>query len=105
MKPVIPRAAARIDVDMALDHYRLEAGDDVALRFVDALQHTYRLIAARPGLGSPRFAHELDLPELRYRKVGRFPYLLFYIERADHIDLWRMLHARRDIASWMTIDR
>jgi len=50
MNPVIARAAARTDVEMALDHYRQEARDDVALRFVDALQHTYGLIAVRPGL-------------------------------------------------------
>lgn len=105
MKPVIPRAAAWTDVDMAIDHYRQEAGDDLALRFVDALQHAYRLVATRPGIGSLRFSHELDVPDLRCRKVGRFPYLLFYIERADHIDLWRVLHARRDIPAWMTVER
>ena len=45
MKPVIPSALARRDVDEAVDHYAREAGEDVALRFVAALRDGYRLIA------------------------------------------------------------
>jgi toxin ParE1/3/4 len=33
--------------------------------------------------------------------LWRFPYLVFYLERADCIDVWRVLHAQRDIPSWM----
>jgi toxin ParE1/3/4 len=49
-------------------------------------------------------AHELGLPGLRSRSVGRFPYLIFYVEQPDHIDVWRILHARRDIAEWLGAD-
>ena len=24
--------------------------------------------------------------------VDRFPYLVFYVERVDHVDVWRVLH-------------
>lgn len=96
-KPVIPRALARQDVEIALDHYAEVAGPDIALNFVGALETAFRAIAAKPGAGSPRFAHELELPGLRTRRIGRFPYLIFYIERGDHIDVWRILHDRRDI--------
>lgn len=101
MKPVIPSALARRDVDEAVDHYAREAGEDVALRFVAALRDGYRLIAQRPATGSPRFGHELDLPGLRHRRLRRFPYLVFYIERDDCIEIWRVLHAQRDISDWM----
>ena len=97
MKPVIPRALARRDVDDAIDYYAEEAGEGVALRFIDALRDAYRLISNRPASGSPRFGLELDLPGLRSRKLRRFPYLVFYVERPDHIDVWRVLHAQRDI--------
>jgi toxin ParE1/3/4 len=73
----------------------------VALRFVDALQDAYRVISVRPASGSPRYAHELDLPGLRSRRLVRFPYMIFYLERSDHIDVWRVLHVQRDIASWI----
>ena len=101
MKAVIPRALARQDVDDAIDYYAGEAGEDIALRFVDALRDAYRVISSRPASGSPRFAQQLELPGLRSRKLRRFPYLVFYIERPDHIDVWRVLHAQRDIPNWM----
>jgi len=28
-----------------------------------------------------------------------YPHLVFYVERADHIDVWRVLHGERDIPS------
>jgi len=33
--------------------------------------------------------------------VKRFPYLAFYVERADHVDVWRVLHGARDIPAWL----
>jgi toxin ParE1/3/4 len=100
-KAVVPRERAHRDVEMAVDYYRREAGPDVALGFVDALEALYRLIADHPRIGSPRYAHELDLPGLRCRSLDRFPYLVFYVERAGHIDILRVLDARRDIPAWL----
>ena len=102
-KPVIPRALAQRDVEGAVDHYADQAGADVAVKFVDALRDAYRAIAARPATGTPRYGHELEVPGLRSRKVARFPFLIFYLEREDHIDVWRVLHAQRDIASWLSV--
>ncbi len=100
-KPIVSRALALRDVEHAQDHYADEAGIDMALRFVDALEATYRAISSRPATSSPRYAHELDLPGLRTRKLARFPYLVFYIDKGDHVDVWRVLHARQDVAAWM----
>ena len=50
-----------------------------------------------PELGSLRFAFELDLPGIRSMRVDKFPYVLFYLVRSDHLDVVRMLHASRDI--------
>jgi toxin ParE1/3/4 len=101
-KPVILRALARRDADEAIDYYAAQVGPDIAIRFVDALEKAYRLVSIRPTTGSPRYAHELDLPGLRSRKLAGFPYLVFYLEHEDHIDVWRVLHAQRDIPLWMT---
>jgi toxin ParE1/3/4 len=100
-KPILPREQARRDVETAIDHYVDEAGPGTALGFIDALQAAYRMIADHPGAGSPRYGHELALPGLRSRRLKRYPFLVFYIECADHIDVWRVLHAQRDIPSWM----
>ena len=84
-----------------MDYYAREAGEGVALGFIDAVESAYHAIARRPQSGSPRYAHELSLPGLRSRGLNRYPYLVFYIERGTHIDVWRVLHAHRDIPPWM----
>ena len=96
-KPIVPRASAERNIDDAIDRYLDEAGEDVALAFVDALERTFEHIAHHPATGSPRYRHELDLPGLRSWPLKRHPYLVFYIEREDHVDVWRVLHGERDI--------
>ena len=100
-KPVVLRERAQRDIDEAIEHYLTEAGPAVGLDFVDALEDTRRQIGERPASGSPRHAHELDIPGLRFRSVGRFPYLVFYVEREADIDVWRVLHGARDVPAWM----
>jgi toxin ParE1/3/4 len=100
-KPLAPRERALRDVEEAALHYAREAGEKIALAFVDAAETTYRAIAAYPALGSTRYAYELGIPDLRCRQVKRFPYLIFYIERDDRIEIWRLLHAKSDIPAWM----
>jgi toxin ParE1/3/4 len=99
--PVIPRELARQDAELAIDHYLGEAGRDAALGFIDALEAAYALIGANPAVGSPRWGHELNLPGLRSSKLARYPYLVFFMVRDDHVDVWRILHAQRDIPSWL----
>lgn len=100
-KPVLPRALARRDVQAAVDYHLREAGRIVALGFIDALETVYRSISAHPAAGSPRYANELALPGLRSRALKHYPYIVFYIERDDRIDVWRVLHAQSDIPAWM----
>ena len=96
-KPVVLRVRAQRDVEEAADYYRAESGAALAIRFVAALEVVTRAIARHPAAGSPRYAHELNLPGLRTRMFKHFPYLVFYMERDGHIELWRVLHAKRDI--------
>jgi len=96
-KPLIRRSAVRRDELDAVAYYAREAGLEVALRFNEALRDTYRAIAERPGSGSPRYGDLLAMSRLRSRPVGRFPYFVFYMEHEEHIEVWRVLHAKRDI--------
>lgn len=102
VKPVVPRARAREDVDAALDHYLREAGPDIALAFIDALEGAYGFIGGSPAAGSPRWAHDLNLPGLRSLRLKGFPWIVFYIDLEQHVDVWRVLHAKRDIPRWMS---
>ena len=96
-KPVQLRERAAADVDEALDHYLATAATGVAVGFISALERTMASISRNPRIGSSRFSYELDIPELRARHLGRFPYVAFYVEYDSHIDVWRILHGRRDI--------
>ncbi|MCY4485248.1 MAG: type II toxin-antitoxin system RelE/ParE family toxin [Spirochaetaceae bacterium] len=90
-KPVVPRASAIRDVDEA----------QAALAFIDELEEAYRHIAQYPASGSSRYASELDVPGLRSWPLRRYPYVVFYRAQGGHIDVWRVLHGRRDIAAWL----
>ncbi|MFM9865037.1 MAG: type II toxin-antitoxin system RelE/ParE family toxin [Micropepsaceae bacterium] len=100
-KPIVLRDKAISDVEEAIAYYAHEAGPKIALGFVDALEQAYGHIARHPGSGSPRLAHELDLPGLRVWPLRRSPHLVFYIELDEHIDVWRILHGARDIPEWL----
>lgn len=101
LKPVIPREQANQDVDEAVAFYLGEGAEQAALAFIDALEEAYVHIRQMPASGSPRYAHELNLPGLRCWPLNRHPYLIFYVETEDRIDVWRVLHGQRDIPAWM----
>ena len=103
MKPkaVVPRERANRDVDEAINYYLIENAPEAALRFIEALEQAYGHIGRPPNTGSSRYASELNLPGLRFWPLKRYPHLLSYLERSDHIDVWRVLHGQRDIPAWM----
>ena len=103
VKPVVPRALANQDVDEAIAYYLGDGGAQAAIGFVDALEKAYTHIGRNPATGSPRYAHELNLPGLRSWPITRHPYLVFYTEHNKRIDVWRVLHGRRDIPAWMQV--
>lgn len=101
-KPVRLRHAAVADVDAAVDHYLAEARADVAHRFVTTVERATISIGKTPRRGSLRFAYDLEIPDLRCWPLTRYPYLIFYVEHADHVDVLRLLHTRRDIPATLT---
>ena len=120
-KPVELRQLAADDIDAALSYYRREAGESLATRFVDAraalgsaptaetageslatrfvdaLETELSHLSRHPLIGSLRYSYELNIPALRSWPLKAFPYIVFYIDRAEFVDVWRVLHARRDI--------
>jgi toxin ParE1/3/4 len=34
-------------------------------------------------------------------RFAKFPYLVFYLEREDHVDVLEVLHGKRDIPVWL----
>lgn len=101
LRPVVPRAQAQRDIEAAIADYLAEGPEQAAIGFVDAMEQTFVHIGRYPASGSPRYAHELNLPGLRCWPLKRYPYLVFHVERDDHVDVWRILHGQRDIPAWM----
>ena len=97
-KPVIRRAVADNDIDDAIRYYDNHS-IQTAFGFIDELQRSYQRISAQPPIGSPRHGYELALPGLLSRKLDKYPYIVFYYDHNDHIDVWRILHEKRDIPS------
>lgn len=95
---------AEHDIDEIISYYLKESAEQAAYGFIDALEVAYAHISRNPATGSPRYANALSLPGLRFWPLTRYPYLVFYAERVDHIDVWRVLHSHRDIPAWMAED-
>ena len=103
-RKVVLREKAERDVDDAINFCIAEGGSDVALRFVDELERALQHIAAHPDSGSGRYSTELDIPQLHHWPMRRFPYLIFYVFGVETVDVWRVLHAKRDIPQSMHND-
>ena len=105
VRRVVPRRKAERDIDDAINYDYGEGGADLALTFIDALESAFRHLAAHAESGSPRYAIELDLPGLRYWALEQFPYLIFYVETDNAVDVWRALHGKRDVPSTMQLEQ
>ncbi|MBU1348262.1 MAG: type II toxin-antitoxin system RelE/ParE family toxin [Alphaproteobacteria bacterium] len=88
---------AREDVRSALDFYLVEAGEAVALAFIEAVDTAFQHVAEMPMTGSSRLGQEVGLPGLRSWPLKRFPYHVFYFDHGDRITVWRVLHSQRDL--------
>ena len=85
-----------LEIFVYLGQNSLTAAD----RFFESAEKTLVNLAAMPFLGSPWDSDNPDYATLRYFPVRRFrKYLLFYRPIDNGIEVIRVLHASRDIAS------
>lgn len=96
-KSVVRRGAADRNAREAVDHYVAEASAAVARGFIDALEAAYRHIGRYPASGSPRHALLLRIAGLRTWPLQTCPYVVFYFEHDDRVEIWRVLHGQRDL--------
>ena len=97
VKTVRLRQLAAADLDDVSEYYRHEAGEQTALDFIDTVERGMNRISRSPLVGSLQFAYELAIPDLRAWPLQRFPYVVFYVVTDHEIDVWRILHTRRDL--------
>jgi len=97
VKPAIQRALAQQDIRSTFDYYLSVASAEAAAGFVREMDACMQRIEHYPAAGALRYAELLNVEGLRCAVVERFPYLVFYFERADYLDIVRVLHQHRDI--------
>jgi toxin ParE1/3/4 len=92
------RPLADRDIDGQVAYLAQEAGETVALRFLDAMERTFSTLAEQPALGSLRLLDETRLEGTRVLPVAGFrKVLVFYVTSGDTIEVLRVLHGARDI--------
>ncbi|MCO6545511.1 MAG: type II toxin-antitoxin system RelE/ParE family toxin [Gilliamella sp.] len=99
-KMLIYQRKAEQDVEQAIDYYT-EKSKALGNKFYHELLKAYSHISDHPAIGSNRFAHELNIPNLKTWALTDFPYIIFYIEKAEYIHIYRVLHSSQQIPSWM----
>jgi len=77
-------------------YYRTEAGARVATKLVDAMKKALHALEQQPGVGSPAIGQELGIDGLRAWRVPGFPLSFWYLERADHVLVVRLVGQRQD---------
>jgi plasmid stabilization system protein ParE len=55
------RPAAREDILRQYEYYLIEADDEVAVRFLIAVQSTIARVCGQPGIGAPKVLRNLKL--------------------------------------------
>lgn len=103
-KRVILSARCGSDIRQVTAWYRQQGGAELARRWVAAVESALRHIGTYPQSGASRYGIELKMDDLRCWPVHGFPYLIFYVERGQRIEAGRVLHAQRDIPTWMGHD-
>lgn len=87
------------DLDGQYRWYEVEAGEEIALRYLQAVDRAVEELAERPDLGRVRqFAHP-ELVGLRSCPVARpfHRHLIFYRHDATSVDLVRVMHGACDL--------
>jgi len=74
---------------------------DAAIRFLDAVEETFRFLAESSDVGNPCHFRRPTLAGMKRWHVRGFPkHLIFYFATEDEVEIVRVLHAARD---WQSI--
>jgi toxin ParE1/3/4 len=92
------RPSADSDIDTQFDYLVAEAGLEIGLRFLEAIQTTLETLVRRPQIGSQIDAMSARLRNLRKWHVKGFDNILvFYRHTETSIEIVRVLHSSRNI--------
>ncbi len=105
---IILRPQVSVDLIDATDFIRQSKRLEAALRFVDAVEQSFEMLAQMPSLGSPRPDYAPEIPELRQWRVKGFAeYLIFHypLPQANGVEIVRVLHNKRNLHYLLEYER
>lgn len=92
------RPRARSDVIEQALFLAEEADQELAFRFIDAVDAAVRRLAATPEIGRPRKSGSARLADLRSWPVPGFrKHLIFYRTGENSLQIVRVVHGARDL--------
>ncbi len=95
---VVKRPRSLVDLDEIAAHLMEHAGEEIAIRFLDAAEELLVRIASMPASGALFECEDPRLRGLRHASIHGFRnHYLFYLESPSGIELVRVLHAKRDL--------
>jgi plasmid stabilization system protein ParE len=81
------------DLAEPLDYYE-KISSDLANRFRASVDQRLDDIAERPE------SFPVDVPPIRFAKIDRFPYLVFFSVKATFVSVIAILHGSSDPSNW-----
>lgn len=94
MKKLAVRPQALFELEESAHYYENEQAG-LGDRFSDTVETAFEKIRATPGIGSNRY--DGVVPGLHMYVLPTFPFLIFYFDHVDHIEVVRIIHAKRDL--------
>jgi len=97
MKPARLRPSAHDDLRRQIHHYAQAGGPALAERVFDRAIGALRAAERDPERGSSLLGDRCDLPGVQAWPVDPFSEHWYYVERADHLDVVRLLGRSPDL--------
>jgi len=81
------------DLDSALEYYE-SVSAALANRFRESVNERLDQVAETP------HSFPIDVPPIRFAKVDRFPYLIFFVPKPELVSVLAIVHGASDPSKW-----
>jgi toxin ParE1/3/4 len=97
-RAILVRRAAERDLDEQAEYLATQGNLERALRFYQAAEVTFELLASRPWIGKANQFRSRFLTNVRTFPLKGFPkHLVFYLPVEHGVEIIRVLHGARDL--------
>jgi toxin ParE1/3/4 len=100
LRTAVVRPSAQREIRRIAEYLQDESGEDIAERFVDATEDSFKTLAATPKAGVRcGFSKPVSRALRRWPVKGFENWLIFYRAKRDGVEIVRLVHGARDVAA------